>query len=71
MKWLGIGGNEFLFDVKKAPQEKANLIQVQPETHRRMKAAFETCNRAMLPGDPNAYSYGFGPEVMADRYGNR
>jgi arylsulfatase A-like enzyme len=71
MKWLRIGGNEFLFDVKKDPQEKANLIKTQPETHRRMKTAFETWNREMLPEDPNAYSYGFGPEVMADRYGNR
>jgi len=68
MKYLSIGGNEFLFDVVDDPLERANLKDRQPETFAALKQAFAQWNAGML-NDPNAPSYTFTPQELADHFG--
>lgn len=68
MKYLSIGGNEFLFDVVDDPLERANLKDRQPETFAALKQAFAEWNAGML-NDPNAPSYTFTPQELADHFG--
>ena len=68
MKYLSIAGNEFLFDVVADPLERANLKQRRPALFAELKAAFEGWNKGML-NDPNAPSYGFSSEQLADHFG--
>lgn len=68
MKYLAIGGNEFLFDVVADPLERANLKDREPETFRQLKAAFAQWNAGML-NDPAAPSYGFTASELADHFG--
>ncbi len=71
MKWLSINGNTFLFNLAQDPMEKANRKDQEPATHARMETEFEAWNRTMLPEDPAAYTYGFPPDELADRYKNQ
>jgi arylsulfatase A-like enzyme len=68
MKYLSIGGNEFLFDVVADPLERANLKDRQPETFAALKQAFAAWNVGML-NDPKAPSYGFTSKELADHFG--
>jgi len=68
MKYLSIGGNEFLFDVVADPLERANLKDRQPETFAALKQAFAAWNAGML-NDPNAPSFGFTSKELADHFG--
>ncbi|HZV18680.1 MAG TPA: sulfatase-like hydrolase/transferase [Sphingobium sp.] len=68
MKYLSIGGNEFLFDVVADPLERANLKDRQPETFDALKQAFAEWNAGML-NDPHAPSFGFTPQELADHFG--
>ncbi len=67
-KYLSIAGNEYLFNVVADPLERANLKFRQPEIFAGLKAAFEEWNAGML-SDPNASSYRFTPEELADHFG--
>ncbi len=67
-KYLSIGGNEFLFDVVADPLERGNLKELQPAVFSELKASFAAWNAGML-FDPNAPSYGFSPEHLADHFG--
>ncbi len=67
-KYLSIAGNEYLFNVVADPLERANLKFRQPEIFGDLKAAFEEWNSGML-ADPNASSYRFTPEELADHFG--
>ena len=71
MKWLQINGTSFLFNLADDPQERANLKDKQPDLHDRMEREFAAWNRSMLPEDPSAYTYGFPPDELADRYKNQ
>ncbi|MCJ1960208.1 sulfatase [Novosphingobium mangrovi (ex Hu et al. 2023)] len=68
-KYLSIAGNSFLFDVEADPLERANLKERHPETFARLRAAWEAWNAKMLPNDPEAASYGFTGEMLADHFG--
>jgi len=68
MKYLAIGGEEFLFDVVADPLERANLKARQPELFAQLKEAFAAWN-ADMPNDPDAPSYGFTPDQLADHFG--
>ena len=67
-KYLSIAGNEYLFNVVADPLERANLKFRQPEIFAELKGAFEEWNAGML-SDPNASSYRFTPEELADHFG--
>jgi arylsulfatase A-like enzyme len=70
MKYLRIGGNEFLFNVVDDPLERANLKQRRPEVFERMLHDYEIWNRSMLPdrNDIGSGPLGFADE-LADHYG--
>ncbi len=67
-KYLSIDGNEFLFDIVADPLERANLKDRQPGLFADLRARFHEWNEAMLT-DPEATSYGFGPDQLADHFG--
>ncbi|MEO6388070.1 MAG: sulfatase-like hydrolase/transferase [Croceibacterium sp.] len=67
-KYLSIGGNEFLFDVVADPLERGNWKEREPERFAQMKAAFDAWDATMLH-DPDAPSYGFPPNELADHFG--
>ena len=71
MKWLSINGNTFLFNLAQDPMEKANRKDQEPATHARMEKEFAAWNKKMLPEAPAAYTYGFPPDELADRYKNQ
>ncbi|HEV2198647.1 MAG TPA: sulfatase-like hydrolase/transferase [Bryobacteraceae bacterium] len=70
MKYLRIGGNEFLFNVVEDPLERANLKDRQPEAFKRMAAAYEEWNATMLPdaSDIRSGPLGYADE-LADHVG--
>ncbi|HWJ68672.1 MAG TPA: sulfatase-like hydrolase/transferase [Sphingobium sp.] len=68
MKYLSIGGNEFLFDVVADPLERANLKDRRPEEFAALKQAFAQWNAGML-NDPDAPSFGFTARELADHFG--
>ncbi|MBB6193781.1 arylsulfatase A-like enzyme [Sphingobium wenxiniae] len=68
LKYLKIGGNEFLFDVFADPLERANLKDRQPEAFTSLKKAWEDWNARMLPLDAQSYTHGFGPGELADHF---
>jgi arylsulfatase A-like enzyme len=70
LKWLKIGDNTFLFNLKDDPLERANLKDRQPEVYRRLVADYEAWNATMLPEDPQASSMTLGGTQYPDRYGN-
>jgi len=67
-KYLSINGNEFLFDVVADPLERGNRKDREPQRFADMKAAFAAWNATML-SNPNAPSYGFTPDKLADHFG--
>jgi len=42
-------GTEFLFDLSRDPDERANLLEQRPADARRLNAAWEAWNRTVLP----------------------
>ena len=67
-KYLKIAGNSFLFNVVDDPLERANLKHREPQKFTELQTAFTAWNKTML-FDPNAYSYGFTGEELADHFG--
>jgi arylsulfatase A-like enzyme len=67
-KYLHIAGNSFLFDVVADPLERANLKDRNPEKFAVLAMAFAEWNKGML-FDPDAPSYGFTGEQLADHFG--
>src|SRR5690606_33977149 len=67
-KYLKIADNSFLFDVVADPLERANLKARHPEMFERLVTAFREWNAGMLH-DPNAPSYGFTGDLLADHFG--
>ena len=67
-KYLHIAGNNFLFDVVADPLERANLKDRNPEKFAELAMAFTEWNKGML-FDPNARSYGFTGQELADHFG--
>ncbi|AKH42252.1 arylsulfatase A-like enzyme [Altererythrobacter atlanticus] len=67
-KYLSIGGHEYLFNIIEDPLERGNLKDRMPEKFAELKTAFDTWDANMLH-DPDAPSYGFTPEMLADHFG--
>lgn len=67
-KYLKIGSNSFLFDVVSDPLERANWKKRKPEKFEQLQQVFKQWDADMLH-DPNAPSYGFTPEQLADHFG--
>ncbi|SEH11523.1 Arylsulfatase A [Sphingopyxis sp. YR583] len=57
LKYLAMSGHEFLFDIASDPREVANLKTVRTEDFTRLKSAFESWNKEMLPYLPSTFSY--------------
>jgi arylsulfatase A-like enzyme len=68
-KYLKIDGNEFLFNVIEDPLERGNLKDRNPDKFAELKGEFGQWNSTMLY-DPNAPSYGFTGQMLADHFGN-
>lgn len=68
LKYLKIGGNEFLFDVQADPLERANLKDLRASQFEKLKAAWEAWNATMLPLDAQSYTHGFGANELADHF---
>jgi arylsulfatase A-like enzyme len=70
MKYLRIGGNEFLFNVVEDPLERANLKGRQPEVFQRMVKDYEAWNATMLPDMDGVSSSPLGyADELADHFG--
>jgi len=67
-KYLKIAGNSFLFDIVADPMERGNLKVHHPEVFAELQTAFAEWNKGML-FDPDAPSYGFTGQMMADHFG--
>ena len=67
-KYLKILDNTFLFNIIEDPLERANLKDRNPEKFAELQAAFQEWNKTMLY-DPDAPSYGFTSEMLADHFG--
>jgi len=68
-KYLKIAGNSFLFNVVEDPLERGNLKDRHPDKFAELQGAFGQWNSTMLY-DPNAPSYGFTGQMLADHFGN-
>jgi len=67
-KYLKINDNTFLFNVVDDPLERANWKNRNPEKLAELEGMFAQWNGTMLY-DPNAPSYGFTPQMLADHFG--
>ncbi|MGJ8535782.1 MAG: sulfatase family protein [Parasphingopyxis sp.] len=56
-KWLSINGHEYLFDLSRDRQERANLADHQPEIFAELRADWEAWNATMLPYPDDSFSY--------------
>ncbi|WP_427964648.1 sulfatase family protein [Altererythrobacter sp.] len=68
-KYLKIAGNSFLFDVIADPLERGNLKERMQDTFADLRQRWENWNASMLANDPDAPSYGFTGEMLADHFG--
>ncbi len=68
-KYLKILDNSFLFNVVEDPLERANLKDREPETYRRLVAAWQAWDKQMLPLDPDVSTSGFTGAQAADHFG--
>ena len=68
-KYLKMAGNSFLFDILADPLERANLKDRHPDVFAGLVEAWQRWNAGMLPNDPEASSYGFTGEMLADHFG--
>ncbi|WP_404711790.1 sulfatase [Sphingomonas sp. MMS24-J13] len=68
-KYLKILDNTFLFNVVEDPLERANLKDREPETYRRLVAAWQAWDKQMLPLDMEANTSGFTGREVADHFG--
>jgi len=55
-KYLRIGGKEHLFNVRKDPRERAELIGVYPDIAKDLKARWAAWNATMLPYPERSFS---------------
>lgn len=69
-KYLKIRDNTFLFNVKNDPLERANMKVLQPDRYKELVRHYREWERSMLPLDPQAYSFGFTADKMADHFGS-
>lgn len=67
-KYLSIAGHEYLFDIVADPLERGNLKERMPERFAQLKQAFDDWNAGMLTA-PDASSFGFTPNELADHFG--
>ncbi|MEJ0028833.1 MAG: sulfatase-like hydrolase/transferase [Rhizomicrobium sp.] len=67
LKYLKLGGREYLFDVAADQRERANLAERLPDRFARMKAAYSAWNATMLPYPAESFSETPKGHV-ADRY---
>jgi arylsulfatase A-like enzyme len=67
-KYLKINENTFLFNVVDDPLERANLKDRLSDVYRRLRENYEEWQKTVLPLDPEAYTYGFHPNQLADHY---
>lgn len=67
-KYLKILDNTFLFNVIEDPLERGNLKEREPAKFAELESAFAAWNKTMLY-DPDASSYGFTGEMLADHFG--
>jgi arylsulfatase A-like enzyme len=68
-KYLRIAGNEFLFDVRRDPRERANLRDRHRDVFDRLKAEWDAWNATMLEERPRPAPYVNAGNVMPDHYG--
>jgi arylsulfatase A-like enzyme len=69
LKYLSLGGHEYLFDLSADPRERANLKSHQPERFAAMQKAFAAWNATMMPYPADTFSYDFHDKgTVADRY---
>ncbi|MBE7620932.1 sulfatase-like hydrolase/transferase [Komagataeibacter sp. FXV2] len=68
-KYLEIRGNEYLFNVRHDPKERANLKHRDPERFERMRAQWLAWNRTMLPFTPGNYTGSPHGRYYVDHYG--
>lgn len=67
MKYLRLGGYEYLFDVTKDPRERANLREKESTTFERLKRDYAAWEATMLPYPANSRSLSDKGRI-ADRY---
>jgi arylsulfatase A-like enzyme len=68
MKYLKINDQTFLFNVVEDPLERANLKDREPDVYKRLVADYEEWQKNMLALDPNAGTYSFHPNQLADHF---
>lgn len=68
-KYLQIGGNRFLFNLRNDPMERANLKLREPDKFRELTSLWNAWNATMLPLDPKASTHGLTGDVWSDRNG--
>lgn len=68
-KYLQIGGNSFLFNLRTDEMERANLKFREPDKFRELTALWSAWNSTMLPLDPKASTHGLTGDVWTDRNG--
>ena len=68
-KYLAINDREYLFDVIADPRERGNLKDRMPDKFAELKDAFHRWDEGMIAYDPDVYSFGWGPDQLADHYG--
>ena len=67
-KYLSIGGEEYLFDLVDDPLERANLMAREKGAFDRLKGAWDTWNKGLLPYPANSFSMDNKKRHMPDRY---
>jgi arylsulfatase A-like enzyme len=68
-KYLRIAGNEFLFDVRQDPRERANLRDRHKDVFDRLKADWEAWNATMLEERPRPAPLANTGNLLPDHYG--
>ncbi|MBC3936621.1 sulfatase-like hydrolase/transferase [Undibacterium sp. CY7W] len=68
LKYLKIGNNEFLFDLRQDPRERANLAAHYPAQFQRLKQQWQQWDATMLPITKEVYSHRVPGQRQADHY---
>jgi arylsulfatase A-like enzyme len=66
-KYLKLKDSEYLFDIVTDEREQANLIKVQPDIAKRLKAQYAAWNETMLPYPEDSWSHAAN-DFYTDRY---
>jgi len=67
LKYLKLGGREYLFDIDADPRERADLREKFPDEFERLKRQYTAWSARMLPYPADARSYDVRTGT-ADRY---